>query len=1622
MTDDIFGRIQKAATKISDSKNETSISDKIKAFNASVSEYNGYMDSLLDMIKSETENLSNIEKGHASKVAEMLDKYDQVFNSTRETIINNTLNIIPDSLSLLKNGDNPSYSETDYTAKTAEIAAKVKEKLQDYTNPEDTVNKNFSHLKITPNITKSDTIKNGYEISGKYIKIKKDANVKAVEFGFSIAQYNLSHFDIENDFETVGDKIGYYKGDVDNANVIHRFYRGLLFVTDIYDSEKTKIRAKIITPDTDFITDANRSIGPKIDFEFKQDNEYIYVKIAKFTPYRIDWDIQRDNEYTTISEPEYYDMLDETHINESKIFFEIYCFFDDITRKDEYEDREEFASENEYSKAENIDFNLSLSPSKGGFIKFINFQVPEVKGTEFDTKRFKFFSHKIDKYIGDETFNEFKKIDVEPVEGDVRSVAVFDNSLFFLTSKSVFVKRNNSKNTNNILGIEEEYSPFAIAKTGDRINDSLAILSSTHGIDIYSYGKFYAGVDESNELSRYLTKIIEAKAVPSIKCFIAYSEDGVFLYSYNNIGMYDIRFLYRISSSDKLEKNTKTRLFVNEKYAYFVADNRITKFDLSNLSDVKTIIVVDKILDNDKILSVFYNKKTEKSEVIYQNESTKEIKIILDIDSTPFTEKTLPSVYNEYELSIFNHTKTDNVLLTLSKEGETKLAFIDPSRIVDSSYEPKFTTFDSGDTEKQIFEEDPYTGNCVFYNGSIFVANGVSYMEDKTFESIRNTVLSTLKNESVLRASPNLLYKLEIFASDLKKNFGTNAVDSMSTEFGIFKNYEVEGFDFYNLRRVLFAVNKNNRTDVYISTSIPSEIENNLQDARKFKMNHVIVPMGIKDVVRENINSENEYFIGSDGELYQFGSYTISENKQVLVKPRKINNPDGFGTYKKITIYEDRIFATDGDKVCIINAKELDVEKNNTVILNISGDELVASAKGAILYSKNNEDVIQEIKFIKNDGTVSEISLSGTILSAIVKIIPTYKYFIFITLHKEIYYFESFGSTLNENLITTDDEILDIHPFVKEWYSTFLVEKENELYIRRISGENSLVDTNVSIEDNFIYSLVLKDSYEKVYNYGVSNGYHYGNRNCNIDEKGEIPLDSVQLGNDKILKTFVDENKTYLITESGKLWVSGGKNFKGEDMNPYLGFESPSHEAPFFEELYDIPFDPKEIKDIKFDTYVTFVLLNNGNLYACGSDIYGSMGIDSVKKDENYYVTQFNLITKKVDRIWTGFGRTIIEKTEKKKKVYYGSGSNEYGKLGALNNDEWRVWTKISNLSLDTESIKEIYCFKDNTFVLTNGGSLYTTGRNDNGQLGLDDNSNVFEFRKVPNVSKVQKIFTNETNTVVLILDSSGKAFYSGKTSNEILNSRTFEEFEIPSGNRVTNFMISKNDSEVLFFLETNEGERKICKFNSTGITESISIAIGNVIKVIPVTNGYYALTSEQKVYHLTFSGDILNVKNFFAPNSYEANGESLAFTKYNDIIKFTTIDSAIKFVDTDGIPGLIYTIGLLLKTNSLGIGVGKIEDSNSDYYLTKAYLGVSNFDESSEALNSGSIVEDMDNYKITPVNSGKIMDCENVMRDKMISVTLTIYPVNTNPSELECTISGNETNSGYGEFSATLK
>jgi alpha-tubulin suppressor-like RCC1 family protein len=254
-------------------------------------------------------------------------------------------------------------------------------------------------------------------------------------------------------------------------------------------------------------------------------------------------------------------------------------------------------------------------------------------------------------------------------------------------------------------------------------------------------------------------------------------------------------------------------------------------------------------------------------------------------------------------------------------------------------------------------------------------------------------------------------------------------------------------------------------------------------------------------------------------------------------------------------------------------------------------------------------------------------------------------------------------------------------------------------------------------------------------------GNHYGVNGGSSTEFVQVDsLPSDRFVRDLLLST---DNTIYgVILDNGLLYVTGSNKY-GQ-----LGVGN-SVDQPSYVRVGSLPVDRQVIKVISTTTNNTFVLLDDGTLWATGTNGNGQLGLGNT--------AQRTSLTKVTSIPNTNIKQIRYENTNTfillDDNTLWSTGHNAYGQLGLGDNTDKALFTQVTNLP--SGNIKEVVCGNTYSFILLEDGSLWGTGQNYSGQLGLGDNTNRNTFTKVttlPVDRKVKEISIGE-NTIFVLLD-----------------------------------------------------------------------------------------------------------------------------------------------------------------------------------------------------------------------------------------------------------------------------
>mgnify|MGYP003294020037 CR=1 FL=1 len=190
---------------------------------------------------------------------------------------------------------------------------------------------------------------------------------------------------------------------------------------------------------------------------------------------------------------------------------------------------------------------------------------------------------------------------------------------------------------------------------------------------------------------------------------------------------------------------------------------------------------------------------------------------------------------------------------------------------------------------------------------------------------------------------------------------------------------------------------------------------------------------------------------------------------------------------------------------------------------------------------------------------------------------------------------------------------------------------------------------------------------------------------------------------------------TAILKNDGTVWTSG-YNSSGQ-----LGLGNTTNKSTFTKVNID------NVKQIACGENFTFAVKNDGSLWACGLNETSQLGLNNYANKTSFTQVTTN-INNDVKEVFCGFNHTFILKND---GSVYACGYNTYGALGLDNTSTKTTFTKVTT---NISDVKSFACGEDHTIMLKNDGSVWTTGLNYNGQLGFGTSGNytdVYVFKVI---------------------------------------------------------------------------------------------------------------------------------------------------------------------------------------------------------------------------------------------------------------------------------------------------
>ena len=193
-----------------------------------------------------------------------------------------------------------------------------------------------------------------------------------------------------------------------------------------------------------------------------------------------------------------------------------------------------------------------------------------------------------------------------------------------------------------------------------------------------------------------------------------------------------------------------------------------------------------------------------------------------------------------------------------------------------------------------------------------------------------------------------------------------------------------------------------------------------------------------------------------------------------------------------------------------------------------------------------------------------------------------------------------------------------------------------------------------------------------------------------------------------------------------------------------------------------------------------FILKNDGTLWGCGRNDYGQLGLGDTN-NRNTFI-QITVNTNNAKSIHCGYHSVVMLKND---GTLWGSGRNVFGELGLGDATSRKTFTQITT---NTNDIKSVYCGFYHTLILKNNGTLWASGWNNHSQLGLGDTTDRLTFTQITtNANDIKSVYGGGYHTFILkndgILCGCGRNDYGQLGLGDTADRPVFTIIGINSGN-----------------------------------------------------------------------------------------------------------------------------------------------------------------------------------------------------------------------------------------------
>lgn len=261
----------------------------------------------------------------------------------------------------------------------------------------------------------------------------------------------------------------------------------------------------------------------------------------------------------------------------------------------------------------------------------------------------------------------------------------------------------------------------------------------------------------------------------------------------------------------------------------------------------------------------------------------------------------------------------------------------------------------------------------------------------------------------------------------------------------------------------------------------------------------------------------------------------------------------------------------------------------------------------------------------------------------------------------------------------------------------------------------------------------------------------------------EMYMNFEYLNIENVVRMFMHQCNIIFLLENGKLMASGLNSFS---------WSGPNNKDRFSIEVIRDEFG-KEINnclDVFSNMLDMFILLQNGQIMACGSNDHGKLGVghEEYQKMPQLIKSKEGKIINNVVKVFQKIQCSILLLSTGEIMICGKNTDGRFGLGNVINCLQFQLVTIMENISI--KNIKKIFCGEKNIALLLKSGQIMISGNNFYKQISEKNVYGFIKFELIENIKNVNKVFFNLSNIILLLKNNKMMicgAYYNG-TKNKI--------------------------------------------------------------------------------------------------------------------------------------------------------------------------------------------------------------------------------------------------------------